>query len=213
LESDHAVKDASAFEKGEVLQISSKGKELTLLGFTLMGRGYAIETITLNSFGHAELTLSDRVGHARWMSSEDSWTVILADQQNLKELDLNQLFRTMKSKKIDQQKNASDQKSKGWIPKASNLWGRNPDINGTWRGSSLIKGIATQFTFLFEADGTLRIERSMQGKTETITGRWMTQKDNLRLIYSNQSKVTAYRQLGSTLQFEFDQANVTFYRK
>ena len=139
--------------------------------------------------------------------------VLLANQDHLNGFDLNRFFRTMKTKNLNKQKNSSDQTSKGWTAKESNLWARNPDLYGLWSGSSLIKGLATQFTFLFEADGTLRIERSMEGKTQTITGRWMTQKDNLRLIYSNQSKVTAYRQLGSTLQFEFEQANVTFYRK
>ena len=38
----------------------------------------------------------------------------------------------------------------------------------------------------------------------------MTNKDNLRLIYSNQSELTPFRQLGSTLQFQFEQASVLF---
>jgi len=212
IESDHAVKDASAFEQGELVEILIKENELNQLGFALMNRGFGVESIVLNPYGHADLTLSDRVGHARWSDEQRSWTVLFANQDALNDYDLNELFRNMAENRLGSKREKDDQ-TKGWTPKTSNYWGRNPDLFGEWSGSSLIKGLATQFNFLFESDGTLRIERSIEGKTKTITGRWMTNKDNLRLIYSNQSKLTSFSQLGSTLQFEFERANVTFYRK
>ena len=115
IDSEHAVKDSNAFEKGELVEVSSAGKQLHHLGFALMNRGFNLETIAVDSFGHADLTLADRVGHARWSNSHKHWTVFLAAQKSYDAIELNEFFQSIE-RRSRKQRGASKSK---WSPNST----------------------------------------------------------------------------------------------
>lgn len=87
---------------------------------------------------------------------------------------------------------------------------------GIWECSMMRGGAPAQLTFTFQADGTVRLEQQISGRTEHHVGQWSTRDGALQLLSLPGVDTTAmntYQSMGGTLRFTYDRTRLTLYRR
>ena len=100
----------------------------------------------------------------------------------------------------------------GWVDASTvDAWERDKKLLGIWECSMLMAAGPTQLQFSFEDSGVVRLERSVSGRTEYLTGTWATQGNRLRMDLPGSEAAEEYQALGGTLTFRYDRTRLTLY--
>ncbi len=220
VDSRHALLSKSAPEKGELYEIPADKENPQSLGFSMMSKGYDLKSVSRDPYGRAVMKFSNREAIAVWSAENKSWTVLMYSPENSSRFSSPQfvtaLFKEANAKSDTPQTIpwSGDAESENWSPEAvESSWERDSVLLGSWRGSGLIRGLSSHIRIVFENNGSMQVEVAVEGKKQNFPGYWTTSEGKLRLHYNKKTSVGNYHQLGSTLQFEFEKAQITFYRQ
>ena len=214
-----ALLSPKAPKKGELIEIFTTSDSQHELAFALMDRGLSPNHSSVTSKNWLSLEFPNRRGFALWapLAGQGRWVVLLVDPAHLKNINPQSLLiSAIQDTGLSPWGESSDgddgQNSDGGWELEGEEWGRDLDLVGQWSGSVSLRGLSTNIVIILEADGSVRMERSVNKKTSILKGRWMTKDGKLRLHLEGQSIVENYQKMGSTLRFELDQVMVSFYR-
>jgi hypothetical protein len=212
LPSGKVLREKGYPSSGELIEISAESSDVHSLAFGMLERGYSPQRSKKDPYGRVWFALPEGKGCALWLEAESRWIVLMFSEEVEPSLDIEGIL-SQASAKADAPGSSSG--AEAWKP-VSRMgdWGYDEAIGGrTWSSSSYIRGLSTHIVLDLSQDGKLRMERSVDGRKETVDGTWMTANGSLRLQLGSELIFTNYQQVGSTLSFELERAILTFYSK
>lgn len=227
--------------KGEILELSSSEGTPSALSLLLLDQGLTPQQSSLDGEGRLNLMLADgRMGRAQWDGAGSRWLVLLVAPEVAPTVDPDALLLSAMTAPASGPASvwggtaealgggadgspwgdatAQQAAAASWVSaEAVEAWANDSAMLGVWECSVLLGGAPAQLTFTFEADGTVRLEKQVSGRTERHTGRWSTRGGALRLESLPGADATAtnnaYQAMGGTLRFSYDRTRLTLYRK
>lgn len=106
--------------------------------------------------------------------------------------------------------------SPGWVEPttaASTGWTASPEMVGRWAGTAFIKFAPTKLMFDFKADGTVTVERSANGRSQTLKGTWGTNGDKMRLQIPGGGEAIPFTVSATSAGFPFEDAKVNLKKQ
>lgn len=103
-----------------------------------------------------------------------------------------------------------------WVQPAAaqqGAWGTAPELVGRWAGTSFIKFAPTKLVFDFKPDGTVTVERSANGRSQTLQGTWATNGGVMRLQVPGGGDNVPFTVTGGTVGFPFEDAKVNLQKQ
>ena len=232
--------------QGEILSMELKSGGVSAnagLSLLLLEQGLSVQQSVLDG-AYLNLVLSDgRLGRAL-ASSDDIWLVLLVDPAYASQMDPDALLQSALdtapppasawgdpsgagvevisgggdgSPWGGDEPSASSSSSDGWVDASTvSSWGQDESMFGIWECSMMRGGAPAQLTFTFQADGTVRLEQQISGRTEHHVGQWSTRDGALQLLSLPGVDTTAmntYQSMGGTLRFTYDRTRLTLYRR
>jgi len=223
--------------QGELIELSSSVDETaSSLSLAMVSLGLSVQQSTVDG-DRLNLFLSDgRLGRAMWDAAAGRWLVLLVDASVAPQVDPDALLLTasvvsavptsvwgepapevMAGGGDGSPWGAGDAAvpAASWVSDASESWSQDASMLGIWECSVMLGGSPAQLTFTFEADGTVRLEQQVSGRTERHTGQWSTRSGHLQLqsLPGTDSGTNAYQALGDSLRFSYDRTRLTLYRQ
>lgn len=229
--------------QGEILSVTALDGSASTLSLRLLEQGLSVQQSALDG-DRLNLVLSDgRLGRASWEASDGCWLVLLVDPSHASQMDPDALLHSARDTSetvasgsawggdvevisgggdgspwgpAEGEPEASASSS-GWVDAAAvSSWSHDASMLGIWECSMMRGGAPAQLTFTFEADGTVRLEQQISGRTEHHVGQWSTRDGALQLLSLPGVDTTAinmYQSMGGTLQFTYDRTRLTLYRR
>jgi len=232
-----ALRDPTNPTRGEIIEVVSEGasglpQEFSLV---LLEHGLSASQLTVDEQGRLNVMLSDgRLGRAIWTAEDERWLLLMVDPVFAGELDPDALLMAVLTPSAEsvwgvEQPDLSPMDggddgspwtgnsavSEGsWVSAESvEPWAQDGALLGIWECSMLMADGPTQLKFSFEAGGTVRLERSVSGRTEHTTGTWTTRGGQLRMELPGSDDAEEYKALGGTLTFRYDRTRLTLYKQ
>lgn len=232
-----AVRDPSIPTRGEIIEVVTEGAsgESQAFSLALLDQGLSASQLTVDEQGRLNVLLTDgRLGRAIWAADSERWLLLMVDPTFARELDPDALLLSVLTPSPEsvwsvEQPDLSPMSggddgspwtgnstvSEGsWVSAESvEPWAQDGALLGIWECSMLMADGPTQLKFSFEADGTVRLERSVSGRTQHTTGTWTTRAGQLRLELPGSEDAEEYTTLGGTLTFRYDRTRLTLYKQ
>jgi hypothetical protein len=232
-----ALRDPTNPTRGEIIEVVTEGASGQSQEFSLalLEHGLSASQLTVDEQGRLNVMLTDgRLGRAMWTAADERWLLLMVDPAFAGELDpdallLAVLAPTAESVWGDEQPDLSPMSGGddgspwtdntaviegGWVSADSvEPWAQDGALLGIWECSMLMADGPTQLKFSFEAGGTVRLERSVSGRTEHKTGTWTTRSGQLRMELPGSEDAEEYKALGGTLTFRYDRTRLTLYKQ
>jgi len=92
-------------------------------------------------------------------------------------------------------------------------WVASPELVGRWAGTAFIKFAPTKLVFDFKADGTVTVERSANGRSQTLKGTWGTNGGRMRLQVPGGGESVPFTVSGTSAGFPFEDAKVSLQKQ
>ncbi|MEL6345596.1 MAG: hypothetical protein AAFV53_20980 [Myxococcota bacterium] len=222
-----ALRDVSDPLRGELIEIALPGSsgDVQRLSLTLTEQQRAPRQVTPGADGLYDVVLQDgRVGRAMWDAPTERWMILLAAPVNTADLDPNALlvmaltpggaWGSGQGGEDASWGASSSASASSWVDEQELVaWGQDEAMQGTWQTSMLIGGEPTQLRFFFDADGAVRLERTVRKNVAQSSGQWSTRQGQLRMTLPGGEGMQAYQVTGETLTLRFEQIRLTLYRQ
>jgi hypothetical protein len=237
IQDDHALRVPGTPARGEIREISADGAtgKAQELALALLDQGLAAAQTTVDEQGRLNVMLTDgRLGRAIWVDGEGRWLLLTVDPAFAGELDPDALLMTAMTPSAESVWGVKEAAAtplagggdgspwsgntalsgSGWVDAASvEPWAHDGALLGIWECSMLMADGPTQLKFSFESGGTVRLERSISGRTEHVTGTWTTRGGQLRMELPGSEGAEEYQSIGGTLTFRYNRTRLTLYRQ
>jgi len=103
-----------------------------------------------------------------------------------------------------------------WVEPAAaqqGAWGAAPELVGRWAGTAFIRFAPTKLVFEFKSDGTVKVDRSANGRSQSFEGTWATNDGVMRLQVPGGGDNVPFSVSGGTVGFPFEDAKVNLQKQ
>lgn len=103
-----------------------------------------------------------------------------------------------------------------WVQPAAaqqGAWGNAPEVVGRWTGTAFIKFAPTKLIFEFQASGAVTVNRSANGRSQSLQGTWATNDGVMQLQIPGGGDSVPFTVSGTTLGFPFEDAKVNLQKQ
>ncbi|MFT5681101.1 MAG: hypothetical protein ACI8RZ_002007 [Myxococcota bacterium] len=232
-----ALRDPATPSRGEIREIAADGAsgQPQEFALALLEQGLSAAQTTVDDQGRLNIMLTDgRLGRAIWVDGEDRWLMLTVDPAFAGELDPDALLIAALTPSAESVWGVANQAATpldgggdgspwsgnaalgggSWVDASTvEPWAQDGALLGIWECSMLMADGPTQLKFSFEAGGTVRLERSVSGRTEHATGTWTTRGAQIRMDLPGSEGPEEFQSIGGTLTFRYDHTRLTLYKQ